>query len=295
MKALRIWEMKLFILTFLIFTFGIIIGGNFFWSQKSQEVIYEEYDSFTDISYIEMPVWYDVEWETKEKYRAFLDEQKQKEKDLFSQGNIQISYFPSYLEDQESLQRKRSFIETILSSEVFEKYHISLKIELHEKKHHVRGTFQNDTIRLFGVKYLSDEEFLAVFIHELGHYFDVQYFQKKVLFDLSNNFYKLSFEDTKVLRSDAVSTDFVSGYAMSNKYEDFAESFIYYVLYNEEFLRKAQFSDVLRQKYDFFHKYLFTNNQFVGIDFSSQKEEKYYWDITKKGYFLEKVLNYFKK
>ena len=34
--------------------------------------------------------------------------------------------------------------------------------------------------------------------------------------------------------------DFVSWYAMTNKYEDFAESFTYYILHNKDFLNKTK-------------------------------------------------------
>jgi len=44
---------------------------------------------------------------------------------------------------------------------------------------------------------------------------------------------------------------------MTNKYEDFAESFAYFVLHNEDFLSKSAKSEVLRKKYDYFIKYLF--------------------------------------
>jgi len=47
---------------------------------------------------------------------------------------------------------------------------------------------------------LSEEEMLSVFIHELGHYFDINYLEKKVLFDLSNNFYDISWDSLNVLK-----------------------------------------------------------------------------------------------
>jgi hypothetical protein len=49
---------------------------------------------------------------------------------------------------------------------------------------------------------------------------------------------------------------------MTNKYEDFAESFTYFVLHNEDFLYKTQDSQVLKKKYDFFNTYLFRDFEF---------------------------------
>jgi len=49
---------------------------------------------------------------------------------------------------------------------------------------------------------------------------------------------------------------------MTNKYEDFAETFTYYVIHNRDFLEKTKNSKVLKQKYDFFSTYIFRDNSF---------------------------------
>jgi hypothetical protein len=46
---------------------------------------------------------------------------------------------------------------------------------------------------------------------------------------------------------------------MTNKYEDFAESFTYYVLHNNDFYSKAKKSDILMNKYNFFKNNIFKN------------------------------------
>jgi hypothetical protein len=83
---------------------------------------------------------------------------------------------------------------------------------------------------------------------------------------------------------------------MTNKYEDFAESFTYYVLHNDDFLKKSKYSKVLKQKYDFFSDNLFTNNEFK-TDFykTTQYVMDYYRDITKINFSLENFLQYLKK
>jgi hypothetical protein len=55
---------------------------------------------------------------------------------------------------------------------------------------------------------------------------------------------------------------------MTNKYEDFAETFTYYVLHNKDFQEKTKKSEVLKLKYNFFDKILFQENTFAGTDFS---------------------------
>lgn len=83
---------------------------------------------------------------------------------------------------------------------------------------------------------------------------------------------------------------------MTNQYEDFAESYVYYILHNKDFYTRAQASSLLRQKYDFFEKYVFSTKEFFKEDFSSDTELKnYYWDITKIPIDVEKFLQYLQK
>lgn len=80
---------------------------------------------------------------------------------------------------------------------------------------------------------------------------------------------------------------------MTNKYEDFAESLTYYIFHNNDFSLKAEKSERLREKYDFFGKYLFFEGQFIGTDFSVNNTVKnYYWDITKIPTNINKFLQY---
>ena len=82
---------------------------------------------------------------------------------------------------------------------------------------------------------------------------------------------------------------------MTNKYEDFAESYTYYVLHNFDFLKKAKKSSILMKKYDFFEKFIFRKSEFKETDFSLNNEVKgYYWDITKIDFSLENFLHYLK-
>jgi hypothetical protein len=81
---------------------------------------------------------------------------------------------------------------------------------------------------------------------------------------------------------------------MTNKYEDFAESFTYYVLHNDDFLRKTLKSESLSKKYDFFDNILL-KKKFNDTDFSVDNTVKsYYRDITKIEIDIEKLLQYLK-
>lgn len=288
-------QTKIFILSFLIFSFWIYIWWVLLSPQESEEQVYETYDAFTDISSVWWIDKWEIEKETKQKYEEFLIQNLQDEKNKFSLWEAQINFFPPYIADQKSLENKLRATQILLNSEIFSRHKIDVTLELYEKKSSVRGTFQHKKIQIFWVKYLSDEEYFAVLIHELGHYLDVNYFEKKVLFDLSNRFYDYSWDSSKVIKSWVSGKGFVSGYAMTNKYEDFAETFTYFVMYNQDFLTKSQDSDILAQKYNFFSEYVFPDNSFVGTSFWKEKAQMYYWDITKIDYFFENLLNYFQK
>lgn len=86
------------------------------------------------------------------------------------------------------------------------------------------------------------------------------------------------------------SQNFISGYAASNRYEDFAESFGFYIFHNDEFVDRAMRNDSLRQKYLFLQKYVFVHGEFTGTDFGSADVPKYFWDTTKLPIFVNKYL-----
>jgi hypothetical protein len=54
---------------------------------------------------------------------------------------------------------------------------------------------------------------------------------------------------------------------MTNKYEDFAESFEFFILHNKDFLKKAQNSSKLMKKYEFFEEHIFVSGEFKNSNF----------------------------
>lgn len=58
------------------------------------------------------------------------------------------------------------------------------------------------------------------------------------------------------------SKDFVSGYAMTNCLENFAESYAYYVLHHESFKARIADSTSLNQKYFFIKNRVFKSLEF---------------------------------
>ncbi|MFH1546545.1 MAG: hypothetical protein ABIE14_04160 [Patescibacteria group bacterium] len=139
---------------------------------------------------------------------------------------------------------------------------------------------------------LEENEIISVFVHELGHITDLGGLKgasfapsgfadgslKIPADDPSVRFYQLSWKDEQTQKFMAKREDFVSGYAMSDPFEDFAESFNFYILHGEDFRAIKEESNILAQKYDFMR-----DEVFGGVEFESErstKNGKRVWDST---------------
>ena len=143
------------------------------------------------------------------------------------------------------------------------------------------------------VSSLPESEGVKVFVHEFGHAVDIEYLVPRLLrSDASEEFYGISWQDIRVKLPKQTITNFVSGYAMTNKYEDFAESFGLYVFHNETFAARAQLDPIIARKYAFFQDRVFMNSEFVGTSFETAPLEKYLWDTTKPPISVAKYLQY---
>ncbi len=150
---------------------------------------------------------------------------------------------------------------------------------------------------------MEDEELVGVLVHEMGHVVDTGLLLGSAdsgnsefmdgtnpVFknDLSLDFYRLSFVSERELRTDATKLDFVSGYAMSDPFEDFAESYNYYILHGAEFRKLLPTSKTLAKKYE----YLFTS-VFHGKEYNNGEESNVLlrtrsFDTTVLSYDLKK-------
>lgn len=159
-----------------------------------------------------------------------------------------------------------------------------------------RGLGGESTIIVTGN--VPDREFMALIIHECGHVVDLGGLQGKdqtrrtAFFDgttqiygddASVAFYQISWLTPTVKKTNAKENDFVSGYAMTDPFEDFSETFAYYALQQKEFAKLAKTNPVLRAKYNFMAKVVFHGNQAVG-DGKHERAGRAPWDVTKLPY-----------
>jgi len=124
---------------------------------------------------------------------------------------------------------------------------------------------------------VTDKELVSVLVHEMGHIVDTgletgEVWSGKSEFmdgsipiynnDPSLRFYRLSWEDEKTLKAGSEKTNFVTGYAMTDPYEDFAETYNYYILHGQQFKKMAKGDKTLRRKYIYMKYFVFRGQEF---------------------------------
>jgi len=243
MRYISIGFVKVFIWIFFIFIFGVSVLSVF-----STRVI-----------------------EAEDRFVA--DEQLENSENDFLSRLITIDLSLSAPEDVE--QCKRIAESTLMD---FSEYLVGFKsLNIHEDKSKRRGLSNGEEIF---IRCLDDkDEYLNVLLHELGHTVDLLYlhadkessesafrdFNKPVFeSDDSVDYYSISWENSFLKKDLMKRSDFVSGYAMTDPFEDFAESFLFYVRYGEvfRFLIENNDNQVLTLKYDFFKDVVFQGHEF---------------------------------
>lgn len=154
---------------------------------------------------------------------------------------------------------------------------------------------------------VGDAELASVFTHEMGHIVDGGYlkgstFSRNSEFsdfgtavksdDPSVAFYRLNWANEKKLKSTAREIDFVSTYAMSDPFEDFSETYMFYRLHGGTFRYLALTSPVLAAKYDFMRTRVFMGMEYGSdtvIDFTDTENRQY--DATVIPFNLQSFFN----
>ena len=268
----------------IIFTVVIFfINYSFFWNTKNniQNNIIEE-------EYIE---------EEKKSAPELKDKTNNKQLISFYKNKIDVKYNFYYypLNFKQEINELKDEIENIIIENIFLEKIDKLNISLIKEKLDRRWKIKNKEIKLYWATNQNINEYISVFIHEFWHYIDLYFLEKKVFLDISSKFYEISWLETKIKKQNMEISDFVSWYAATNKYEDFAESFTYYVLHNKDFLEKAKTNQTIKTKYDFFWRYIFKNKEFFSTKFNDEKIKNYYWDVTKINFDEKKLFNYLEK
>lgn len=196
-------------------------------------------------------------------------------------------YIVNSIGANQTIESRKKIIETVLESASMSFGYKALAILLDIHQIEPRGKMQGKSITL-SANIVRDGEFLKLLTHELGHYVDIYTLVGST--DPSDVFYRISWQDKTTKKSGETISNFVSGYAATNKYEDFAESFVFYIFHNREFSDRAMKNDALRQKYLFFSRHVFPRGDFMDTDFRIGKIPSYLWDTTKVPISVKKYL-----
>jgi hypothetical protein len=155
-----------------------------------------------------------------------------------------------------------------------------------------RGLGGGGTIIITGN--VSDDEFRALLIHECGHVIDtgamngteqaglssfVDGKDPVYIDDPSVSFYAISWLNATQRKATSSDNDFVSGYAAWNPFEDFAETFAYYVLQRDAFSVRAHTNAALNAKYVWMQAHISPT-----IVAAGQSDASRQWDVTKLPY-----------
>ena len=190
----------------------------------------------------------------------------------------------------QNVESRKHLIQNLFSKPSLDFSFSFLKIVLDVNQKEPRGKIQWKIISL-SASIKDQSEFLKLLFHEIGHAIDIYTFIPDMTgFDRSQTFYDISWQDTTTKKAWEKSQNFISGYAATNKYEDFAESFVFYMFHNNDFAERALKNDSLRQKYLFIQRYLFLHGEFTGTDFRINKIPVYFWDTTKIPISVNKYL-----
>lgn len=282
-------KIYLFIISLIIFSFWIYFFKNYFLWNFETDLNNHIENTYIEPNIIneELTSWTGIIKDDNNRDNInnnFIDDIEKK---------VSFLYFPSNF-NLEILNHTNAFKSFLFSFIIKDKIDF-LKVEMHQDKPWIRWNMKDHSIKLFWVNQMSEIESTAVWIHEFWHFIDLYFFKKQVFTDISNYFYNISWYSDKVIKPGQTWYDFVSWYAMTNEYEDFAESFAYFVLHNNDFKEKSIKSKSLKKKYDFFSHFLFRKQEFEKTNFSWEKIKPYYRDITKINFSLQNFLEFLKK
>ncbi|OGJ69943.1 hypothetical protein A3H90_00970 [Candidatus Peribacteria bacterium RIFCSPLOWO2_02_FULL_55_36] len=155
-----------------------------------------------------------------------------------------------------------------------------------------RGLAGKGTIILSGN--VRNAELRALFVHEFGHITDLGCLSgtpesgpslfhdgPEIIFqnDPSTSFYRISWVQETTRKLGSSPEDFVSGYAAKDAFEDFAETFAYFVLQPEAFKTRAQGNIALQKKWTWMQEYVFQKTPSIAS--GKPWNNVLPWDVTK--------------
>lgn len=226
----------------------------------------------------------------------------------FNDEDVETSYKVVGVYPSEDVLYRLKYCE----SRVYDAY-MAFPKEQRQQLHSIKFLWYSDSQRGLGgngsiylkCNDMSDNELTSVFVHEMGHIIDTGLYEgrsaaglsayndpRSTVFkdDPSIDFYSISWKDTTHVNSRSTAFDFVTQYAMSNPFEDFAESYNFYLLHGSQFKYMTKTNARLARKYAYLRDTIFHGKEFVNNDIKLNAKRRTY-DATVLPFSLEKFLN----
>lgn len=158
-----------------------------------------------------------------------------------------------------------------------------------------RGLGGKTTIIIDGS--VNDTEFIALLAHECGHVIsgnltgnasagNSAFWDGKNAFATDApvlSFFTASWENERTLKKGTTNEDFISGYAKTDIFEDFAETFAAYVLQRPYLKKRAETNTAIAQKLTWMEQNLPMSEEAIGKT-TYAGTSKVPWDVTKLPY-----------
>ncbi|MFH0769837.1 MAG: hypothetical protein V1926_00490 [Candidatus Peregrinibacteria bacterium] len=143
---------------------------------------------------------------------------------------------------------------------------------------------------------VEENEFRSLLVHEFGHVTDLGCLTgtsamgasafrdgNEIIWndDPSVSFYAISWKSAKEKHPEARAEDFVSGYSASDAFEDFAETYAFFLLQRESFVQRAQSNRALAMKLRWMEDHIPARTIASG---SFRWRGDIPWDVTKLPY-----------
>lgn len=180
----------LFTVSFLIFTGLLFVGKTVYDFTMYDEEAYIE-DTFIEPE-LKIPM---------EKQQEFVvDTEVTINKPENDTPVIDFHYLPQSYGTAEKVKLYTLLLSTFYFSESIYSQLGELHTYFYAERAGTRGRMKNKRIYMYNPTSLPREEFLAVCIHEFGHFLDLYILKKELYYDISNRFYNISWGSAKKLQ-----------------------------------------------------------------------------------------------
>lgn len=232
-----------------------------------------------------------TQWELDETIKKLIYESYSKKYSRDEKAKVRFRFIPSSLEEDIAFSYLPIAQVFLYNRKVLSKIQ-DMWVLLYKNGGSTRWRMKGWNIHMYDPESMWDWEFLSVLLHEFGHYYDIYSLRWNAFWDISRKFYDISWQSVTTIKPWMKLEDFVSGYSMTNQYEDFAETYLYFLLHNEDFAFKSLSNVSLQKKYDFMRSYIHSGNDFILTSYWTEPPKDYYWDITKIPVDVKKFLQY---